>query len=402
MSSKRAATPEGGAHERTADLLQRSVGALSTAAMARMESELAWFSALSAEDRSWVGSVVQAGIRGFVGWYRTTGDPRSGDVFSAEFRAAVEVDVFGAAPRALTGVINLEQTVELVRLSIEVFEDSIDALIPADDAPAVHASILRYAREVAFATAHVHARAAEIRGAWDARLEALVIDTVLRSEPDESLLSRASAIGWEGRLGVCVVIGLLPGSRSADLFAEVRHSAQAAGMDALCATHGDRMVAVLGGVTDGDKAAAVIAHHFAEGPVVVGPVCDDLARAHTSARAALSAMRVAPSWPEVPRPVASGELLPERALAGDGHARRALVQEVYRPLADAKGLLETASAYLGCGGSIEASARALFVHPNTVRYRLNSVAELTGLTLTIPRHAFTCEIALVLGRLHDL
>ena len=40
----------------------------------------------------------------------------------------------------------------------------------------------------------------------------------------------------------------------------------------------------------------------------------------------------------------------------------------------------------------------LFCHPNTVRYRLKQVAEVTGLTPGSPRDAFTLEIALVLGR----
>ena len=50
--------------------LHRSTGALSTAATARMETDMPWFRELSAEDRSWVGLIVQAGIRGFVDWFR--------------------------------------------------------------------------------------------------------------------------------------------------------------------------------------------------------------------------------------------------------------------------------------------------------------------------------------------
>ena len=45
--------------------------------MARMEADLAWFADLSAQDRSWVGLIVQAGIRSFVEWYDATrGRPR--------------------------------------------------------------------------------------------------------------------------------------------------------------------------------------------------------------------------------------------------------------------------------------------------------------------------------------
>lgn len=383
-----------GSHQRAADALQRATGALSTAAMARMEQDMAWFRDLSAEDRSWVGVIVQSGIRGFVDWYRRAGET------VAPGGTEMVASVFGAAPRALAGVINLQQTVDLVRLSIDVVEANVEELLDPADADEVRAAVLLYAREVAFATAEVYARAAEVRGAWDARLEALVVDAVLRSESDEALLSRASALGWAGRGEVAVVLGGVPADRTeSDVFEEVRRSARSAGMDALCAVQGDRLVVVLGGVEDPRTAAEAVTGLFADGPVIVGPVTDDLGQAHVSARAALAALRAAPGWPQAPRPVRSSDLLPERALAGDGHARRHLVEEVYLPLLNARGtLIETLSAYFEHGSSIEASARALFVHANTVRYRLRQAADLTGLTPTDARDAFTLEIALVLGR----
>ena len=49
---------------------------------------------------------------------------------------------------------------------------------------------------------------------------------------------------------------------------------------------------------------------FGEGPVVVGPVADDLGSASLSARAAFSGYRAATGWPDAPRPVLSIELLP--------------------------------------------------------------------------------------------
>jgi hypothetical protein len=381
-------------HQRAADALQRATGALSTAAMARMEQDMPWFRELSAQDRSWVGMIVQAGIRGFVDWYRQAGDepaPGSNQMVSS---------VFGAAPRALAGVINLQQTVDLVRLSIEVVEANVEELLDPADAAEVRAAVLRYAREVAFATAAVYARAAEVRGAWDARLEALVVDAVLRSEADETLLSRASALGWAARGDVAVVLGGVPVNRTdTDTFDEVRRAARAAGMDALCAVQGDRLVVLLGGVAEERAAAQAVSDLFGDGPVIVGPVTADLVQAHVSARAALSAHRAAAGWPDAPRPVRSSDLLPERALAGDGHARRHLVDEIYLPLVRARGtLIETIGAYFQHGSSIEATARALFVHPNTVRYRLRQATDLTGFSPTDPRDAFTLEIALVLGR----
>ncbi len=359
-----------------------------------MQTEMPWFGALGADERSWVGLIVQAGIRGFVSWYRRGArNPVTGD-------QAVAAAVFGVAPRALTGTISLQQTVDLVRLGIDVVEQNIDQIVAPQDAPEVHAALMRYAREVAFATAQVYARAAEVRGAWDARLEALVVDSVLRSEGDEAVLSRAGALGWADRGGVVVVLGSMPPERTeTDLFDAVRRAARAAGMDALCGTQGDRLVVVLGGAADPEEAASAIASQFGDGPVVVGPITDELSSGHISARSAVAGHRAVNGWPEAPRPVSSDQLLPERALAGDGHARRHLVEAVYAPLSESRDtLIDTLSCYFQQGTSIEATARALFVHPNTVRYRLRQATDVTGLNPADARHGFVYRIALVLGR----
>jgi hypothetical protein len=223
---------------------------------------------------------------------------------------------------------------------------------------------------------------------------------VLRAETDASLLSRASALGWAGRESLTVVLGCAPTRRTeTDVFDDVRRRARAAGLDALCAIQGHLLVVVLGGSSDARAAAAHVAGMFDPGPVVVGPVADDLAGAHISARAALAGFEAANGWPDAPRPVLSSELLPERALAGDANARDHLVSDVYGPLVHARAtLIETLSAYFAAGGSLEAAARALFVHPNTVRYRLRQVADLTGYTATQPRDALTLQVALILGR----
>jgi hypothetical protein len=358
-----------------------------------MDTAMPWFRDLTAEDRSWVSLIVQAGIRGFTQWY---GGADASRVEGPELAASV----FGAAPRALAGIITLRQTVDLIRLSIEVVEENVDDLVEPEDAPDVHRAVSRYAREVAFATAEVYARAAEQRGAWDARLEALVVDAVLRAETDESLLSRASALGWGGHEALTVVLGPAPTRRTeTDVFEDVRRRARTAGLDALCAIQGELLVVVLGGSADARAAATSVVPLFAPGPVVAGPVAEDLPGAHVSARAALAAFRAAGGWPDAPRPVLSSELLPERALAGDDDAREHLVTDVYGPLVHARAtLIETLSAYFAAGGSLEAAARHLFVHPNTIRYRLRQVADLTGYTATRPRDALTLQIALVLGR----
>ena len=389
------------AHLARAERLQNATGALATAAMAAMDAKLPWFATLSAQDRSWIGLVAQSGISAFVEWFR---DP--------EAHSSMPTRIFGSAPREFTRVISLHQTVDLVRTTIETIENTIGTLLPPDDVPIVHEAMQRYAREVAFAAATVYAQAAEMRGAWDARLEALLVDSVIRGEADESVRSRASALGWTavgttGSAEVAVVVGRAPvaetppvnntGSNVADM---VRHAAREAGADALCAIQGDRLVVVLGGTSQPVDTAQKLARWFGPGPIVVGPVVKDLMSAVTSARAAVAGLRAAAAWPGAPRPVPADDLLPERSLSGDGHARRQLATEVYGPLTVGDGvLLDTVSAYLDSGGSIEATARAMFIHANTVRYRLKRVADLTGYNPLNPRDSFTLRVALTLGRL---
>jgi hypothetical protein len=103
--------------EATVRRVERSSGALATTAIARMEERLPWYRAMTAEERSWVGLVAQAGIAAFVAWFRA---PASGP--------AVTADVFGTAPRELARAITLQQTVELVRVTIDVVEEQVDEL----------------------------------------------------------------------------------------------------------------------------------------------------------------------------------------------------------------------------------------------------------------------------------
>ena len=73
---------------------------------------------------------------------------------------------------------------------------------------------------------------------------------------------------------------------------------------------------------------------------------------------------------------------------------------VVRPLLAAGGALaDTLDAYLEAGGAVESCARTLFVHPNTVRYRLRRVAEVTGLEPTAARDAHVLRTACAVGRL---
>src|SRR5512132_1108280 len=219
--------------------VERSAGDLPSAALRRMEANHDWYRALPPEQRSWVGLVAQAGIGSFIQWLRSGG-----------VESALTVDIFGTAPRELTRSISLRQTLDLVRSVVDAVEHDAGELAGAGEEQAVREAVLRYSREIAFAAAQVYAQAAEARGAWDARLESLVVDAVLRGEADDSVQSRAAAIGWGSTTRVAVAVGTMPDAVPADVIDGLRRAAAKLGVDVLAAVQGRRLVCILGEVDD--------------------------------------------------------------------------------------------------------------------------------------------------------
>jgi DNA-binding PucR family transcriptional regulator len=379
--------------------IERATGALGTAAIAAMDKRLPWFRSMSAENRSWLGLVAQAAIAAFLDWIK-----------HPERNRPAVTQVFGTAPRELARAVSLQHAVEMVRVIIDAVEAQVDELAAPGNEAELREAVLTYAREIAFSAALVYARTAEARGAWDARLEALVVDSLVHGETDDSLRSWASALNWSSS-PVTVVVGTIGDEDDEErkghapagvepLIEDLRAQARRARLDLLAGVHGNRLILVVGGSDDPIATAERFAGRFGPGPVIAGPLVRDLRTASVSARAALSALRAAPAWPDAPRPAGADDLLPERALDGDPDARAALVSDVYEPLlGGGHALLDTLTTYLEQGSSLEATARLLFVHPNTVRYRLRRVAELTDYTPSAGRDGFTLWVAVALGRL---
>ncbi|MFB8190715.1 PucR family transcriptional regulator [Microbacterium sp. NPDC055988] len=373
--------------------LRRISGDIASVTIKRLEDTLPWYADMPPARRSAVGLVAQAGITSFIQWYE---DPTSTPWIAA--------DIFAAAPRELLRSVSLQQTLQLIRVTVEVTEERV-----AGRGNDLREAILLYSRDVAFAAADVYARAAEARGLWDARLEALVVDSILTGEADEELPSRIAALGWHGHGEVAVLVGTTPPQFDVDL---VRRTARKLAVDVLIGVQGSRLVLVLGRAraegaegAEGEEEelgfqeiATRLEPSFGPGYVVLGPAVAALVDASQSARAALAGFAVARAWRSAPRPVEADDLLPERALAGDPLAKQTLIERIFRPLqAHSTDLVTTLWSYLDNGRSLEATARELFVHPNTVRYRLKRVSEVIGWDATGPREALILQTALILG-----
>ncbi len=369
-------------------------GELATTTLKRLDETLPWYREMPPGRRSAVGLVAQAGITSFISWYD---DPSSTPWIAA--------DVFGAAPRELLRSVSLQQTLQLIRVTVEVVEERVTS--SGDE---LREAILLYSREIAFAAADVYARAAEARGLWDARLEALVVDSILTGEYDSELPSRVAALGWNGHGAVAVLVGTAPRMLDVD---QLRRTARHLDADVLIGVQGSRLVLVIGRVDRPDDAetrdplpfieiARQLEPGFGPGHLVLGHEVPSLVEAARSAKAALAGFAVAKSWRGAPRPVLADDLLPERALAGDPLARATLINRIYKPLQDhSTELLLTLWAYLDNGRSLEATARELFVHANTVRYRLKRISEIIGWDATGAREALILQSALIVGSIAD-
>jgi DNA-binding PucR family transcriptional regulator len=366
-------------------------GRLATDAIHVMGDRLPFFAELEASQRASVQLVVQTALVNFAEWMR---NPAGSVGYTAE--------AFALVPQELTRRIALRQTVDMVRVTMEHFEDVVPLLgRNSEQTTALTVGILRYSRNLAFAAASGYADAAEARGAWDTRMEANVVDAVVRGKVGPELQSQAAALNWDATEAATVIVGM-PRPDRVDMASEDVHAiASVNGRAALSDVHGTWLVAIVSGrLSPTDRFLAQVLEVFADGPVVIGPTASSLTAAHHSAVEAIAGMNAVAGWSGAPRPVAARELLPERALSGDPTAIAALRAEVMHPLADAgPALSETLDAYLDSGGAIEACARQLFVHPNTVRYRLKRIADFTGRDPTVPRDAYVLRVASTVGRI---
>ncbi|WP_034273211.1 PucR family transcriptional regulator [Haloechinothrix halophila] len=379
---------------RTVRKVERASGELAAKSVAAMAERLPWFSRMPADQRASILLITQVEAAGFIEWLR---DPDTAQ--------RPTTDAFRNAPQELSRWINMRHTVLLIRIALDVFEQELPKLAANETERATLAeAAVRYGREVAFTAATAYATAAESRGAWDARLEALVVDGIVRGDAEEALLSRASALGWDLADAATAIVGNAPPDDPPIAVKDVRARAARIDRPVMLGVQGSRLIVVVGGPTTGsprDEAVLdALAESFGDGPVVAGPTVASIAEAHLSTAEALSGLRAVVGWAGAPRPVRSLDLLPERALTGDAAAERQLIDQVARPLDDAGGAIEeTVTAYLEAGGVLEACARSLFVHPNTVRYRLKRATELTGRNPMDPRDAFVLRIGLIVGEL---
>src|ERR1041384_774753 len=102
---------------RTMRKIERASGNLATASVAEMERRLPWFARMPADQRASVLLLIQNGVAGFVEW-----------LHDRQQAIRLTADAFRSAPKDISRWVSLRQTVELVRIALELFEEQMPAM----------------------------------------------------------------------------------------------------------------------------------------------------------------------------------------------------------------------------------------------------------------------------------
>ena len=254
--------------------------------------------------------------------------------------------------------------------------------------------VFAYIDELSASSAAGHADELATTGRVRQRYLERLTQSLLRGAAPEALVAAAERADWEPPRLLTAVI--LPESRSRGVLAllgatTLQPTEQVPGLE----EHPDLTVLLVPGSSG--SARRTLLRDLAGRDAVVGP-----ARPWLQAQSSYDrALRVVGLGLEDggAAPVDTEEHLTRLILSADGRARDDLRRQVLAPLEElrpaiAEKLTETLRAWLLHQGRRDEVAAALFVHPQTVRYRMQRLRELYGERLTDPDWLLRLTIAL--------
>ncbi len=219
------------------------------------------------------------------------------------------------------------------------------------------------------------------------------LDGVLGGElTTEEILARGEALGLEVAVPYGVAIAAFA-QHGADetLLRNGQHRLRAMAAElpnadrSLVVTRGDEVVLIFPaeGEVDGmaahltsfiERAGGVIGAELSAGLGRPRESITELSGSYREAAIALAAARAGSSAPLA----VYGEVLIEELILRERAVARRLARTILEPLDQHPDLLATLVSYMAHGPSLPAVAKRLYLHPNTVAYRLARVKELTG------------------------
>lgn len=281
-------------------------------------------------------------------------------------------------------------TFRAISRTVDVSQMSPDVLL------ALGESLFAYIDELSAASAQGYAHEQSERAGEQQRLRGEIVEMMLRGDASDGAVSRsAAAVGWT--LPDVVVVAVVP-------FPHVEGLRAALGPDALVTERGTDVVVVMP-FTGGHARRGALDRALAGRLAIVGPrrpwqqAGESLALAGSAASHGLGAgvegdPDAAPVWVE--DHLAELIVRAEPLALADLARRRLAPFESLRPAVRER-LAETLLAWLRHRGQRAPIAEELFVHPQTVGYRVNQLKELFGDALDDPQARFELELVLRAG-----
>ncbi|HVN13457.1 MAG TPA: helix-turn-helix domain-containing protein [Kineosporiaceae bacterium] len=236
------------------------------------------------------------------------------------------------------------------------------------------------------------------------RIRRDLVDELLTGTDEESALARAGALGYDLQRPhrVVVVEGRGRAGGNDALFQAVRHAAREEPAGTLLVARGAQVVLLADTEADWEGLRQAVIRDLGGGSVRMGvgercAAIADFPRSYRQARLALHLLETA-EWED--RAVRFDDLGVYRLLIGNESLDEVMrfVQAWIGPLLayDAQrgaDLVRTVTHYLDRGGNYEATAAALIVHRNTLKYRLQRIRQITGHDLSDPEVCFNLQLA---------
>lgn len=271
--------------------------------------------------------------------------------------------------------------------------------VPPDEAERAHTALEHGSTVLAMELARLQAVAET-----ELRLGRDLVEDLLANTNEWAALNRAQALGYDlrRRHRVAVVVEEQPHRRDPDIrFQAVRRAARDSAVGTLLVPRGEAVVVLSHTEQAWDAFHRRLRRELGQDAFVgVGGPCDELRDFPRSHREALLALRMRATGGRGRRTIFYERLGTYRLLAevGEPSVIDRFVEEWIGALVaydsdHGAELVATLTAYLGCGGNYDATAAALFVHRNTLKYRLRRIREIANLNLKDPDTLFNLQLA---------
>ncbi|MGH4027201.1 MAG: PucR family transcriptional regulator [Pseudonocardiaceae bacterium] len=233
------------------------------------------------------------------------------------------------------------------------------------------------------------------------RLRRDLVDDLITGTDQGNAFARAEAVGHDLRAPHYIAVVQWQDTANDETFAEaIARAARATGMRSLLARLYGVVVLLISGEPPGRALYEEVSREVGTttGAIGISGRCESLADLPQSFHKALRALHIRQKSSFPDGVCTFGELGIYRILGAEDGETELFVQEWLGALLDydnrhRANLVRTLSEYLECGGNYSHTAQVLVIHRSTLRYRLQRIREVTGLSLQDPDSRLNLHVA---------